>query len=73
MIVLQARLASTRLPGKALRQIEGRTLLGRCIERLLASGVAPVVLATTTRPEDDALVEEADEPPEIAGVEGGGQ
>jgi spore coat polysaccharide biosynthesis protein SpsF len=59
LIVLQARLASTRLPAKALRPIGGRTILLRCLERLLAARAAPLVLATTERAEDDALVEEA--------------
>ena len=54
-IVLLARTASTRLPGKALEPIGGRTILEHCLQRLIASGVGPVILATTTRPEDDAL------------------
>jgi spore coat polysaccharide biosynthesis protein SpsF len=54
-IVLQARLASTRLPGKALELIEGRPLLEHCLRRLSAAGVARVVLATTTLEEDTAL------------------
>lgn len=56
-IILQARHGSTRLPGKALERIGTRTLLEHCLHRLLASGVSRVVLATTTRPEDGALVE----------------
>jgi spore coat polysaccharide biosynthesis protein SpsF len=59
LIVLQARLGSTRLPGKALHDIGGRSVLARCLERLLAGRAAPLVLATTERPEDDALVDEA--------------
>lgn len=59
VIVLQARMASRRLPGKAARLIAGRTLLTRCLDRLLAGGAAPVVLATTTGREDDPLVREA--------------
>jgi spore coat polysaccharide biosynthesis protein SpsF (cytidylyltransferase family) len=59
LIVLQARYGSKRLPGKALRRLEGQSLLARCLRRLLASGAAPVLLATTTRGEDDALVVEA--------------
>jgi spore coat polysaccharide biosynthesis protein SpsF (cytidylyltransferase family) len=59
LIILQARLGSVRLPGKALRRVAGRTVLSRCLERLLASGAAPLVLATTARAEDDVLEEEA--------------
>lgn len=55
IIVLQARLASRRLPGKALALIGGRPILARCLDRLQAGGAAPVVLATTTNREDDML------------------
>ena len=55
VIVLQARMASKRLPGKAGVHIGGRSVLARCLCRLLASGAAPVVLATTTNAEDDVL------------------
>ena len=54
-IILQARFASSRLPGKALATIGGRTILEHCLRRLMCAGVAPVVLATTTRSEDDSL------------------
>jgi len=54
-IILQARMGSSRLPGKALATIGGRTILDHCLRRLLFAGVAPVVLATTDRAEDDAL------------------
>jgi spore coat polysaccharide biosynthesis protein SpsF len=60
VIVLQARMASTRLPGKALKTMHGHTLLARCLARLLASQAAPVILATTTRREDQLLVAEAE-------------
>jgi spore coat polysaccharide biosynthesis protein SpsF len=53
-IVLQARLASTRLPAKALAPIGGRTMLHRCLSRLMSRG-SRVILATTTEPEDDSL------------------
>jgi spore coat polysaccharide biosynthesis protein SpsF (cytidylyltransferase family) len=58
VVVLQARLGSRRLPGKVLARINGRTILEHCIARLLPSGV-PVVVATTTRPEDDRIEREA--------------
>lgn len=58
-ILLQARMASQRLPGKVLAPIGNRTLLGHCLERLRASGAAPVVVVTTTRDEDLAIVTEA--------------
>jgi spore coat polysaccharide biosynthesis protein SpsF len=54
-ILLQARLGSTRLPGKALEPVGGYSILERCLRRLIAGGVAHVVLATTGATEDDAL------------------
>jgi spore coat polysaccharide biosynthesis protein SpsF len=54
-IVLLARHASRRFPGKALAVLAGRTLLEHCIGRLMAASVGPVVLATTTRADDDVL------------------
>jgi spore coat polysaccharide biosynthesis protein SpsF len=56
VIILQARMASTRLPGKALATIGARTVIGHCLARLRISGAAPVLLATTTNQEDDVLV-----------------
>jgi spore coat polysaccharide biosynthesis protein SpsF len=49
-------MASTRLPGKALEPVGQWVILEHCLRRLMAGGVARVVLATTTHPEDDALV-----------------
>ena len=54
-IILQARFASTRLPGKALAPLGSCTVLQHCLRRLVGGGVARVVLATTDKPEDDAL------------------
>lgn len=54
--ILQARMGATRLPGKVLADIEGRTLIERVIERSRAArGVDEVVVATTTHADDDAL------------------
>ncbi|MDR3044988.1 MAG: hypothetical protein LBU75_12135 [Desulfovibrio sp.] len=56
IVVVQARAASTRLPGKALKPLAGVPMLAFLLRRLLAGGLdAPCCLATTTRPEDDAL------------------
>ena len=56
-IVLQARMSSTRLPGKALAELAGRSVLAHCVERLRATSGLPVVLATTTAAADDILCE----------------
>jgi spore coat polysaccharide biosynthesis protein SpsF (cytidylyltransferase family) len=58
-IILQARMGSRRLPGKVLADLAGRSVLGHCIWRLSASGI-PVIVATTTRSEDDAVVRAAE-------------
>jgi spore coat polysaccharide biosynthesis protein SpsF len=54
-IVLLARHASARLPGKALAPLGTLPILEHCLRRLAAAGVGPVVLATTTRRDDDVL------------------
>lgn len=54
-IVLQARAGSRRLPGKVLANLDGQSILARCIHRLRASCVGPVIVATTARPEDDEI------------------
>lgn len=56
VVVLQARLGSQRLPGKVLAPLAGWPLLEYCITRLRAAEVGPVVVATTTRPEDAAVI-----------------
>ena len=58
-IILQARLGSSRLPGKVLARLGGRTLLEHCLTRLDQSGL-PLIVATTDRDEDDAVEAEAE-------------
>ena len=55
VVVLQARTASRRLPGKVLETLAGRPLIAHCVERLQAANVGRVVLATTTSRTDDLL------------------
>ena len=71
LIVLQARFASRRLPGKALALVGSRSILARCLDRLRMGSAAPVVLATTTNAEDDALaaVAEREDVPVVRGPE----
>ena len=45
LIVLPARMASTRLPGKPLAEIAGRPMIAHVIERALAANLGPVVVA----------------------------
>lgn len=55
-IVSQARMGSTRLPGKVLLRAGGNTLLGWHLARLRQTDL-PIYLATTTLAEDDALAD----------------
>jgi spore coat polysaccharide biosynthesis protein SpsF len=54
--VVQCRMASTRLPGKALADLDGRPVLEWALRRAQACrALDRVVLATTTGPEDDPV------------------
>ncbi|HWF63170.1 MAG TPA: NTP transferase domain-containing protein [Rhizomicrobium sp.] len=56
--VIQARMGSTRLPGKVLKPIAGQPLLWHIIHRLKASKrIEQIAIATTTNPLDEAIVE----------------
>ena len=58
--IVQARMGSTRLPGKVLRQLGGQTVISRVIERVRRfSLIDDLLIATTTDPADDAIVKEA--------------
>lgn len=54
--IVQARMGSSRLPGKSLMPLAGMPLIGHVVHRLKASQrIAAIVLATSTNPADDAL------------------
>jgi spore coat polysaccharide biosynthesis protein SpsF len=55
--VVQARCGSSRLPGKVLRPLAGDPVIAHVLRAALASNVADVVLATTSKSEDDRLPE----------------
>jgi spore coat polysaccharide biosynthesis protein SpsF len=58
VIVVQARMQSSRLPGKVLLDLEGRPLLQRVLERLRRCAHADeIVLAVPDVPADDPLVD----------------
>ena len=55
--IIQARMGSTRLPGKVAMDISGKTMLERVVERARGiDGVNEVVVATSTAASDDVLV-----------------
>jgi spore coat polysaccharide biosynthesis protein SpsF len=57
--IIQARMGSTRLPGKVLRDIGGRSMLARVVRRTQqATRLHEVVVATTGERADDAIVAE---------------
>ena len=56
LAIVQARMGSTRLPGKVLQKIGAKTILGHLIDRLSPSTtVDKFIVATTQNSEDDAL------------------
>jgi spore coat polysaccharide biosynthesis protein SpsF len=55
--IVQARMGSTRLPGKVMLPLLGQPVLSRVMRRAgRARTLDEVVVATTTRPDDDAVV-----------------
>jgi spore coat polysaccharide biosynthesis protein SpsF len=55
--IIQARIGSTRLPGKVMLDISGKAMLIRDIERTQKSKrLDDIVVATTTKPEDNGIV-----------------
>jgi len=59
LIVVSARMRSTRCPGKAIAPLSGKPLLEHLLERTLSLG-GPVVLATSVDRTNDVLVEIAE-------------
>ncbi len=56
--IIQARMGSTRLPGKILKEVNGKPLLTYQIERLKASRkIDQLVVATTVKSQDDVIVD----------------
>jgi glutamate-1-semialdehyde 2,1-aminomutase/spore coat polysaccharide biosynthesis protein SpsF len=56
LAIIQARMGSSRFPGKPLADIEGRPMLWHVIDRTRrASRVDEVIVATTDRSSDDAI------------------
>src|SRR5262245_47799473 len=56
LVVIQARFSSARLPGKVLRPLAGKPMLGWVIDRLRAAQcVTRIVVATSAEASDDAV------------------
>jgi spore coat polysaccharide biosynthesis protein SpsF len=57
--IIQARMGSTRLPGKVLMDLGGKTVLARVVERLRRSTrINEIIVAMTCSVADDAIVRE---------------
>ncbi|HXQ10600.1 MAG TPA: glycosyltransferase family protein [Caulobacteraceae bacterium] len=60
LAILQARMTSTRLPGKVMRPILGEPMIARQIERVGRAGrLSGIVVATSANAEDDVIAAEA--------------
>ena len=56
ILITQARSGSTRLPGKVLKEINGKTLLQIHLDRLKkCKSVSEIIVATTTNNEDQII------------------
>jgi spore coat polysaccharide biosynthesis protein SpsF len=54
--IVQARMESKRLPGKVMMNLAGEPVIHHVVSRVLRSqSVADLIVATTTRPADDAI------------------
>ena len=50
-------MTSTRLPGKVLKEVMGRPLLGYLVERLrMVDNIEKIIIATTTNKEDNLII-----------------
>ena len=57
--IIQARMGSSRLPGKVLLPLGGRSILGYLVERLRGTRILDdIVVATTVNPDDDIIASE---------------
>lgn len=60
ILITQARYGSTRLPGKVLKEINGKSLLQIHLERLKkCKSVSEIIVATTTNSEDQVIYDKA--------------
>jgi len=59
--IIQARMGSTRLPGKVLKDLGGATVLARIVNRTRRAALLDdVVVATSILPADDAITQECE-------------
>lgn len=60
ILITQARTGSTRLPGKVLKEIDGRSLLQIHLDRLKnCKNISEIIVATTFNEEDNVIFDKA--------------
>ena len=57
VVLIPARMASTRLPGKPLAEIAGLPMIVQCLRRAEAAQVGPVVIACSEAEVADAVTQ----------------
>ncbi|GAB6100049.1 NTP transferase domain-containing protein [Halanaerocella petrolearia] len=58
--IIQARMGSTRLPGKVMKNLCGQSVLAHVIERVKQSDlIDEIIIATTVLDKDDVIVDES--------------
>ena len=56
VLIIQARMGSSRLPGKSMMDLAGAPLVGRILERVRrVNRIDQIVLATSDQKQDDVL------------------
>lgn len=62
IVIIQARMGSTRLPGKVLKPLGDADVLSYVVARCSTiEGIAEVIVATSIQPEDDAIAKWCEE------------
>lgn len=56
--IIQARMGSTRLPGKVVKEIEGKSLLEHLIERLRTAKKVNSIVVVTSRKAENQIIQE---------------
>ena len=66
LILIPARMASTRLPGKPLADIGGVPMIVRVMQRAQEAAVGPVMVATRVRPSRSRCMTASRAPPTLS-------
>lgn len=70
--IIQARMASSRLPGKVLKKVDGKSILQILVGRLRRSKIVHSIMVATTEEEQDDVIVEAAGKLEVAYYRGSG-